>query len=270
MPSAKQTPKANKSLVAQKAVAWAVLVIGILYIVGTAMGSSEVPASPPNPLGMLLTAGLLITLPLIWLQKINKESGKARFLSGNNSIIVVTLLAIAISAYGFWGDTKRYFVTQDELVSQKFAAVNVVYQKRFDLVPNVAKSAKALADQEKAIVNNITSARTKYLDTQNTDQKAQAVNDFNRALISLNVENYPNLKSDSGFVELIKVLNDTEAQLVTAKNDYNQQVTILNSQSRSFPQSLWVKYILDEPIKTRLNDTADSQMQNAKDLLKDL
>ncbi len=250
-----------------KFVAWILFIFGMVVIFGVSINPETAPTVPPSPLDIFWPA-LFILLPVLWLKKLNGNSKGKRFLSSDGVIVTLAAVSVVLSAWGAYRGAQSYFVTQDELISQKFAAVNVVYQKRFDLVPNVAASAKALATQERAVINSITKARSLYLRSRSTNAKVGAINDFNRALLSVNVENYPNLKSDAGFLKLIQVLSDTENQLVTAQNDYNQQVTALNSQSRTFPYNFLAKHFIDQPIKNRLDQTIDFQTQNSQDLLK--
>ena len=273
MPKAKTETKTNsKSLMIQKRVAWTLVIFGLLVFAGVSMTTVEAPTAPPSPLDLIWSPLLFVFLPLIWLKRVNDLQGLKRYLSTKSVIIAFTVGAVFISSWAFYRDAQKYFVHQDELVSQKFAAVNIIYKKRFDLVPNVAKSAKALGAHERAVIDSITSARASYLRNNKPDGKVTAINDFNRAFteISINIENYPALKGDKGFLELITVLEETEEQLVEAKNDYNKQVTTLNTQSRTFPYNLLAGSLIEEPVKTRLEDSADTQIQNAKQLLDSL
>ena len=268
----KKNESSFKSLNIQKRIAWTLVIIGLMSFAGVSMTTVDAPLAPPSPLDMIWSPLILVFLPLIWLKRVNDILGLRRYLSTKSVIIALTAGAVLVTGWTFYRDAQKYFVHQDELVSQKFAAVNIIYKKRFDLVPNVAKSAKALGAHERAVIDSITTARASYLRNNKPDGKVTAINDFNRAFteISINIENYPALKGDKGFLELITVLEETEAQLVDAKNDYNKQVTTLNTQSRTFPYNLLAGSLIEEPVKTRLEDTADTQIQNAKQLLDSL
>lgn len=267
-----KSTKSTAMLKWQKVGAWSVLVLALLYYTGLTINTAEAPTAPPSPLDIIWPVVVFTILPLLWLKKVNDAQNEKRVLSSRNVIVALTVISLAVTSWGFYRDAQKYYVYQDELAAQKFAAVNVLYKQRFDLVPNVAKSAKALADQEKALVDNITSARTAFLRNQSLNSQVNAINDFNKALteISINVESYPNLKSDQGFLQLIKVLEESEAQLVIAKNDYNQQVTALNTQSRTFPYNMLAGSFIDDPVKTRIDESVDPRALDAKQLLNNL
>lgn len=271
MTTAKSNHKLS-SLSAQKIAAWSLLVIGLLVFAGATINGDEALSVPPSPLDIISPVILFAILPLLWLKKVNDSQNQKRYLSSKTIIIALTIVALTTTSWGFYRDAQKYFVHQDELASQKFAAVNVVYVKRFNVVPNVAKSASALASQEQSIVSDITEARTAYLRSQSLDRKVGAINNFNEALtnISINVENYPDLKSDKGFLKLMDVIEKTEAQLATAKNDYNQQITALNTESRTFPYNFLAGNFIDSPVKVRIDESVSSQVLDSKRLLDNL
>lgn len=260
------------SLDIQKIVAWALFVLGIVYFAGVTTNEPQAPDVPPSPLDILWPILLLAVLPLVWLKRINELQGQKRYLSSVTIIVGIALAGLLTTSWGFYRQAQSYFVFQDELISQKFTAVNVVYEKRFSLVPNIAKSANSLANQERVIVGDITKARAAYLGAQNLDTKVDAINDFNKALtaISINLENYPDLKSDQGFLELMRTIEKTEDQLAATKNDYNYQVTTLNTQSRTFPYNFLAGGFIEDPIKDRIDSSIDPKTLDASHLLDSL
>jgi LemA protein len=262
----------TSSLTLQKVGAWSLVVLALLYFTGTTINDAQAPDVPPSPLDIIWPVVLFAVLPLFWLKRINESQNQKRYLSATKVIAGFTILALVMTTWGFYRDAQKYFVYQDELISQKFAAVNIVYEKRFSLVPNVAKSANALARQERSVVSDITKARAAYLRSQGLDGKVGAINDFNKALtnISINTENYPDLKSDKGFLGLISVIEKTESALADAKNDYNQQITTLNTQSRTFPYNFLASGFIDDPVKARIDSSVSSQALDAKHLLDNL
>lgn len=260
------------SLKIQKITAWTLLVFGWIFFAAITTNEAQAPDAPPSPLDVIWTVALLGALPLLWLRRINESQKQKRYLSSKGVIITVIAIISLITLWTFYRDAQKYFVYQDELTSQKFAAVNIVFEKRFSLVPNVGKSASALASQERSIISDIAQARAAYLRGQSVDNKVAAINDFNRALtaISINAENYPDLKSDKGFLELIDVMEKTENQLADVKNDYNKQVTTLNTQSRTIPYNLLAGSFIDDPVKTRIDGSVDPQTLDSKQLLEKL
>jgi LemA protein len=128
-------------------------------------------------------------------------------------------------------------VNGEEAVDSKWAQVENQLQRRFDLIPNLVETVKGFAAQEKEILTEIADARTKYGAASNVEESAEAEAELSGALSRLLVivENYPDLKSDANFRQLMDELAGTENRLAVAREDYNNQVQSFNSNVRKFP-----------------------------------
>jgi LemA protein len=140
--------------------------------------------------------------------------------------------------------------SQDEQVKSGWSEVVNQYQRRADLVPNLVNSVKGFAQQEKDVLLGVTNARAKVGSIQMT---ADALNDpgavakfqaaqgeLTQALSKLLVvtENYPQLKSDALFRDLMSQLEGTENRITVARNRYIKTVQEYNVTIRSFPTNL--------------------------------
>jgi LemA protein len=140
--------------------------------------------------------------------------------------------------------------SQDEQVKSAWSEVVNQYQRRADLVPNLVNSVKGFAQQEKDVLLGVTNARAKVGSIQATPEvlndpaafaKFQAVQgELTQALSKLLVvtENYPQLKSDALFGNLMTQLGATENGITTARNRYVKAVQDYNITVRSFPNNL--------------------------------
>ena len=149
--------------------------------------------------------------------------------------------------------------TNDEQVKSGWSEVVNQYQRRADLVPNLVNSVKGFAQQEKDVLLGVTNARAKVGSIQATPevlndpaafQKFQAAQgELSSALSRLLVvtENYPQLKSDALFHDLMAQLEGTENRIATARADYNQAVLTYNAYIRQFPQVLTAKALGKQP-----------------------
>ena len=138
----------------------------------------------------------------------------------------------------------------DEGVKSAWSEVTNQYQRRADLVPNLVNSVKGFAQQEKDVLLGVTNARAKV---GSVNVSADAVNDpatlqkFQAAqgelsgalsrLIAVS-ENYPTLKSDQLFRDLIAQLEGTENRIAVARNRYIKAVQDFNVGVRTFPNNL--------------------------------
>ncbi|MCU0825336.1 MAG: LemA family protein [Leptospira sp.] len=141
----------------------------------------------------------------------------------------------------------------DEEVSASWAEVLNQYKRRADLVPNLVSAVKGFANQEKEIMMGIADARAKIGSIQaspeliNDPEKFQ---EFNKAQGQLGSalsrllmiqENYPQLKSDGRFADLMAQLEGTENRTTVARNRFIRATKEYNVYIRQFPQLLTAK-----------------------------
>ena len=138
----------------------------------------------------------------------------------------------------------------DEQIKSSGSEVVNQYQRRADLVPNLVNTVKGFAEQEKAVLLGVTTARAKVGSLQATPEllnnpeafaKFQAAQgELSGALLRLLVvsENYPQLKSDANFRDLQAQLEGTENRIAVARNGYIKAVQEYNVAVRSFPSNL--------------------------------
>ena len=131
-------------------------------------------------------------------------------------------------------------VTGEEQIDARWAQVENQLQRRFDLIPNLVETAKGYAAHEEQVFTDIANARTKYGGASTVGEVADANNELTGALSRLLVitENYPNLKANQQFTQLMDELAGTENRLAVAREDYNEVVRTFNSDVRSFPGNL--------------------------------
>ena len=137
--------------------------------------------------------------------------------------------------------------TNDEQVKSSWSEVLNQYQRRADLVPNLVNSVKGFAQQEKDVLLGVTNARAKVGSIQATPElvndpgafaKFQAAQgELTSALQKLLVvtENYPQLKSDALFHDLMSQLEGTENRIAVERMRFNQAAQAFNTQRNSFP-----------------------------------
>src|SRR3979411_984277 len=159
--------------------------------------------------------------------------------------VLATLSCLSLTSCGY-----NAIQTNDEQVKSGWSEVVNQYQRRADLVPNLVNSVKGFAQQEKDVLLGVTNARAKVGSIQATPevlndpaafQKFQAAQgELSSALSRLLVvtENYPQLKSDALFRDLMAQLEGTENRITVARNRYIKAVQDYNVTVRSFPTNL--------------------------------
>ncbi len=131
--------------------------------------------------------------------------------------------------------------TLDEGVDSKWQEIDSQLQRRFDLIPNLVATIKGVTAQEKEVFLGIAEARTSYRKADTVNGKAKAAGLFQSALrgLVLNIEKYPNLKSNENFLKLQDTIEGTENRLNVARKNYNDAVRELNTFVRRFPGSVY-------------------------------
>jgi LemA protein len=159
--------------------------------------------------------------------------------------VLATLAMLSLTNCGY-----NVIQTNDEQVKSAWSEVLNQYQRRADLVPNLVNSVKGFAQQEKDVLLGVTNARAKVGSIQATPElindpdafaKFQAAQgELTNALSKLLVvtENYPQLKSDALFRDLMAQLEGTENRITVARNRYIKAVQDYNVTVRSFPSNL--------------------------------
>lgn len=128
-------------------------------------------------------------------------------------------------------------------VDTQWAQVETVYQRRFDLIPNLVASVQGVMKQETAIFTAIAEARTRYSGATTPDAKAAAAGQVESALGRLLVitENYPTLKSSETVQTLMAQLEGTENRISVERSRFNETASAYNLMTRTFPKNLVAK-----------------------------
>jgi LemA protein len=162
---------------------------------------------------------------------------------GKNSgamMIIIAIVAIIGIALVLIVPKYNSLVNGEEQIESSWAQVENQLQRRFDLIPNLVQTVKGYAAHEEEVFTQIADARTQYGGAATVEEAAEANDDLTSALSRLLVvvENYPQLKADVQFTQLMDELSGTENRLAVARQDYNEVVRTFNSDVRSFPGNL--------------------------------
>lgn len=160
-------------------------------------------------------------------------------------IILGVVAVVIIWAVGSYNG----LVTKDEKVSEAWANVETVYQRRADLIPNLVNTVKGYAAHEQETLQSVTNARANATNitidpstatTEDMKRYMAAQQEVGSALGRLIAiaENYPDLKANQNFLELQKQLEGTENRISTERRKYNETVKSFNASIRRFPTSL--------------------------------
>lgn len=142
------------------------------------------------------------------------------------------------------------FVDLEEQVNQKWSQVEVQYQRRADLIPNLVNTVKAAAEHERELFTEIAALRSQvgsmkadesllddpekfqaYLEKQDQLQGA-----LSRLMVV--VENYPDLKANENFLTLQAQLEGTENRIAVERRRFNLAVEEYNAAVKRLPGAI--------------------------------
>jgi LemA protein len=162
-------------------------------------------------------------------------------------IVIGVIVLIVVLGFATLFGVYNGFVAADQAVSEKWAQVQNVYQRRADLIPNLVETVKGFAAQEKTVLEEVTQARAsagsikatpellndpaafkKFQDAQN-----QLGGALSRLLVT--VERYPELKSNQNFLALQSQLEGTENRITVERQRFNEAVRDYNTKVKLMP-----------------------------------
>lgn len=161
-------------------------------------------------------------------------------------------IAVAFLLMIFWVIGQyNGLVGLNEEVNNAWAKVQSDYQRRADLIPNLVETVKGAAVQEKSILVDVTEARAKVgqmVVTKDVLDNPQAFKQFEQAQSGLTAalsrlmvvnENYPQLKTNQNYQDLMAQLEGTENRIKKSRDDFNNIVTTYNQAVKKFPGVLF-------------------------------
>ena len=132
-------------------------------------------------------------------------------------------------------------VSMRQRVSQAFADIDVQLRQRHDLIPNLVETVKGYAAHERGTLEDVIKARNVAVAAQGPAQQAAAENMLSGALRQLFAlsENYPDLKANANFQQLMAELSDIENKIAAARRFFNNSVSEYNTGIQQFPAALF-------------------------------
>lgn len=152
-------------------------------------------------------------------------------------VLGVLALIIGSSVTGIYNG----LVQERTAVETSWAQVETQYQRRFDLVPQLVNSTKAVLVQEQTVFGDIANARTRYSGAASgSSERVEAANQLEGALARLLVivENYPTLRSNETVRVLMDELAGTANRITISQQRYNETVQVYNVHIHSFPANI--------------------------------
>ena len=153
----------------------------------------------------------------------------------------VIILLVCIGGCGYNGMNSAHLDAKES-----WANLQSQYQRRLDLLPNIAATVKSSAKFEQSTLVEIAQARAsasqiKVSADDLTPEKAKQISASQGQLsqtlgrLLMTTEQYPELKSVAGFQDLRVSIEGCEDRIQRARTQYNATVKLYNEKTSRFP-----------------------------------
>ena len=158
--------------------------------------------------------------------------------------VVGIFVLIGLIVGGSYVGSRNEMVRKNEAIKQAWAQVDVVLQRRSDLIPNLVATVKGYAAQEVKVFGDVSNARAALLNARTPAEKIAANGQLDGVLGRLLaiVENYPNLKSNQNFLALQDELAGTENRIAVERRRYNEAIQDYNTFIGLFPNNIFARW----------------------------
>jgi LemA protein len=168
----------------------------------------------------------------------------------NRVLAIVGIIAVLLIGLTTCGVNK--IPRAQENAKAKWAEVQNTYQRRADLIPNLVRTVRAAAAQERNVLREVTEARASASRINVTGEQLSdpaAMTRFAEAQARLTIslqrlqEAYPELRTNQNFLTLQSQIEGTENRITVARRDYNLAVQDYNTLIQTFPTLLAARII---------------------------
>lgn len=158
------------------------------------------------------------------------------------TLVVIVLLIVIFG--GMYVSARNTMVRKNETVKSDWAQVDVVLERRADLIPNLVATVKGIAAQEVTVFTAVANARANLMNAQTPKGKIAANGQLDGALAKVLAltENYPQLKSNESFLQLQDELAGTENRIAVERRRYDDAIQDYNTYVGTFPNDVFARW----------------------------
>ncbi len=159
-------------------------------------------------------------------------------------IVIIVLLLVALGIGDMYVGRRNQMIAKNQAVVAAWSQLDVVLQRRANLIPKLIETLKGIAAQEQSAFGDIARARSALLGAQTPAERIAANGQVDNALGRLLAiaGNYPQLKSDESFLTLQDELAGTENRIAVERRHYNEAIQDYNAYIGIFPNNIFASW----------------------------
>ena len=193
-------------------------------------------------------------------------------------IVLGILLVLALVAFGWLWSGRSGLIDRTQSVDEKWAQVQNVYQRRFDLVPNLVASVDNFMARQQSTLTEVIGMRQRVIDLKSQADAAlgsgspvvldSISNLLSRQLnsfINVVVERYPDIKGEQMYGDLLTQLEGTENRISQERRVFNETVRDYNTYRQRHLKTLAAGALFGFPYEREFFK-ADADAQKAPDV----
>jgi LemA protein len=159
-------------------------------------------------------------------------------------VALVVIAVIGLIVGGMYVGDRNTMVRKNEAIKSDWAQVDVVLERRADLIPNLVATVKGVAAQEVTVFTAVANARANLMNAPTPKDKIAANQQLDGALVKVLAlsEQYPQLKSNESFLQLQDELAGTENRIAVERRRYDDAIQDYNAYIGLFPNNVFARW----------------------------
>ena len=154
-------------------------------------------------------------------------------------MLLYILIGVLVVGYAWYVS----LISRRNRMLESLSSIEVQLKKRYDLIPNILSLVEKFLKHEKVLLDNIVKLRmqAKELADAKSSNEVQQLFEVEQTLrdqlgmLMIQVEDYPELKSDTVMVEAMQTYRSVESDIAAARRFYNASVNGLRNAMQIFP-----------------------------------
>ncbi len=150
--------------------------------------------------------------------------------------LIILGIIVAVGVFGVFAinSIPNKVISYEEQITTAHSEIKIQEKRRADLIPNLVDCVKEYDKHEYETLMAVIEARG-----TNSDKAVAEV----QTMINAVAEQYPELKSNENYKELMNELSTTENKIAQVRTNYNEWVSKYNSHYKKFPNKQILSFL---------------------------